>query len=90
VDMAKMEKAGFDRGMVDQAKAHEKELERALTRERDNAIYRQDLKDEIRQKTIERQMQPIVNLDEQKHMEELNEDYIMKVERIRQMQLHVL
>jgi hypothetical protein len=90
VEMAKIEKAEFDRVSAAQAKAREKERQAALKRDQDNAEYRQHLKDEMHRKKIERQMQPLVNLDDQRHMEELKEDYILKLERIRQMKLETL
>jgi hypothetical protein len=90
VEMAKIEKAEFDRVSAAQREARRKEKEAAMKRDRDNADYRQELKDEIRRKTVEEQMKPLVSLDEQKHMEEVKEDYLMKIERIRQMKLETL
>jgi hypothetical protein len=48
------------------------------------------LKDNIEQKRVKKQMQPLISLDEQKHIEEANNDYIEKLERIRQMKLEML
>jgi hypothetical protein len=88
--MAKIEKAEFDRVSAAQREARRKEKEPAMKRDRENAGYRQELKDDIRRKTVEQQMRPLVALDEQKHMEEVKEDYLMRIERIRQMKLETL
>ena len=41
-------------------------------------------------KREEKRMLPLVNLDEQKHLEEQQQDYIDRLERIRQMKLNQL
>jgi hypothetical protein len=88
--MARKEKEEFDRVVEVQEAAKERDRLNALKRERENAEYRKELKDEMQRKETKKQMEPIVNLDEQKHMEELKNDYIMKLERIRQMKLETL
>jgi hypothetical protein len=87
VEMAMIEKAEFDRVSSAQREAREKDRRREEKRQRTNAVYRQELKDEIARKTEEKRIQPIINLDEQKHLEEINDDYMQRLERIRQMKL---
>jgi hypothetical protein len=87
VEMAKIEKAEFDRVSAAQREARAKERAAEAKRLRENAEYRADLKEEMAKRAAERQLQPIINLDEQKHMEELNDDYVARLERIRQMKL---
>ena len=44
----------------------------------------------MKAKREEKRMIPLVNLDEQKHMQEQQQDYIDRLERIRQMKLNQL
>jgi hypothetical protein len=87
VELAKIEKMEFDRVRAAQAEARQKELEAEARKLELNAEYRQSLKDQIKEREDERNLQPIVHLDEQRHLEEQNQDYLDKLERIRQMKL---
>jgi hypothetical protein len=90
IEMAKIEKLQFDQVQKVQAELTERDREREAKRQQDNAEYRQALKDEMQRQNEERALQPLVLLDETKHLDELNEDYVMKLERIRQMKLETL
>jgi hypothetical protein len=87
VELAKLEKMEFDRAAAAQAETRKREQEAEAQRRERNAQYRQSLKDQIQEREDERNLKPIVNLDEQTHMHEQNQDYLDKLERIRQMKL---
>jgi hypothetical protein len=88
--LARLEKAEFDRLAAAARADREREKEAMLKRERENAAYRQHLKADMEENRVRRQMQPLIQLDERKHLEETNNDYLEKLERIRQMKLNML
>jgi hypothetical protein len=90
IEMAKIEKQQFDQVQRVQAELRERDRQREAKRLADNAEYRQSLKDEMQKRKEERLLQPIILLDETKHLDEQNEDYVLKLERIRQMKLETL
>jgi hypothetical protein len=87
VEMAKLEKDEFDRVSAAQREARAKDLAIERKRAKTKAEYRDTLLEEMARRAEERRIQPIVNLDEQKHMEDLHDDYVARLERIRQMKL---
>lgn len=90
IELAKIEKAEFDRAMAAQKEQRERERLAAEKKQRSLAEYRESLKTEMLAKREEKRMLPLVNLDEQKHLEEQQQDYIDRLERIRQMKLNQL
>jgi hypothetical protein len=89
-EIAKLEKAEFDRITAAAASDRERERQAELRKEQANAEYRQALKDEMERKRVEKQLEPLVHLDEQKHLEDQNSDYLAKLEGIRQMKIEML
>jgi hypothetical protein len=90
LEMAKVEKAEFDRTLDAQERARERarrEYEEQQTRKDQ---YRKELKDELDARAEERRIRPLKLLDEGKHMQEVNEDYVANLERIREMKLNQL
>lgn len=90
IEIAKIERAEFDRIMAAQRQAREKDRQERERKQRLQEKYRIDLETEMKAKREEKRMIPLVNLDEQKHMQEQQQDYIDRLERIRQMKLNQL
>ena len=90
VELAKIEKTEFDRIMAWQKAAKERERAEMEKRMRKNAEYREELKQEMERKREEKRLEPLKFLDEQKHQAEIQQDYIDRIERIRQMKIEKL
>jgi hypothetical protein len=88
--MARIEKADYDRVVEAQRQAREKARLEYEERREANARYRDELQRTLEEREEARRMQPIRNLDESKHMQEMNEDYLDRLERIRQKKLALL
>lgn len=90
IEMAKVERTEFERMMqVQRAKREKERLEQERKRKIDEQ-YRENLKNEMEMKREEKRLRPLRDLDEQKHIDEINQDYKDKIERIRQMKLDQL
>ena len=90
VELAKIEKAEFERVMAAQMEAREKDRQAYLRKLEENEKYRQELKDDMKKRRKEKQLEPLKHLDDRKHLEEQNQDYLDRLERIRQMKLDQL
>ena len=90
IELAKIEKADFERIIAVQRAARERERIEMEKKKKRNQDYRDELKAEMERKREEKRLIPLANLDEQKHCEELQQDYIDRIERIRQMKLEQL
>jgi len=90
LELAKIEKAEFARAATAQAAARQREQEALLRRARDGEECRRELKAEMKANRHRRRMEPLVNLDEQHHLQEKNQDYLDRLERVRQMKLEQL
>ena len=90
VDLAKIEKAEFERVMAAQLEAREKDRQAYLRKMQENEKYRLELKEDMKRHRKQKQLEPLKSLDERKHLEEANQDYLDRLERIRQMKLDQL
>lgn len=84
LEMAKIEQAEFERIMAVQRAAREKERLEEEKRKKAAEAYRIALKNDMETKEEDRRLAPLRDLDEQKHVEESNQDYMDRLERIRQ------
>jgi hypothetical protein len=90
IDMAKIEKADYDRVVEAQRRAREKARQEYEERRSANERWREELLRTLAAREEERRTQPLRNLDESKHMDEVRNDYLARLERIRQKKLDVL
>ncbi|OHS95857.1 hypothetical protein TRFO_10258 [Tritrichomonas foetus] len=90
IEIAAIEKAEFDRITEAQRQNREKEREAHERKLKMQEDYRKDLLADTQARREVKRMQPLNNLDEQKHLDELNNDYMDRLERIRQMKLDQL
>ncbi|OHT17493.1 Coiled-coil domain-containing protein 19, mitochondrial [Tritrichomonas foetus] len=90
MDIAKIEKREFDKIMEAQRIARERDRKEMERRRKVNADYREELKQEMEKKREEKRLAPLGFLDDQKHIQEINQDYMDRIERIRQMKLDQL
>ena len=90
IELAKIEKAEFERIQAAQRAQKEKDRIEAEKRRKREEEYKASLIKDIEARREEKRLQPIVHLDEQKHQEELQQDYRDRLERIRQMKLDQL
>jgi hypothetical protein len=90
LEMAKLEKAEFDRATRAQQEAKEKARQEYEAKQAAGGRYRLELKTDLEARERARKMAPLRNLDESAHLQELNQDYLEKLERIRQAKVEQL
>jgi hypothetical protein len=90
IEMAKIEKAEFDGVVRAQQVAREKARQEYDARQAAISQYRTELRADLAARDEERRTRPLRNLDEGRHLQELNNDYLLKLERIRQAKLQQL
>lgn len=84
LEMAKIEKAEFDRLVAAQQKAREQQQAEERARKEASVRYRDELQKQLMEHEEQKRIAPLKNLDESKHYDELNQDYASKLEAIRQ------
>jgi hypothetical protein len=90
LEMARLEKREFRQTVRAQEEAQEKARMEYEAKKAAGERYRKELKDELDAREEERRMRPLRNLDETKHLQEMNEDYVEKLEQIRQSKIRQL
>jgi hypothetical protein len=87
LEMARIEKAEFDRVARAQHDAREKARQEYDARQAASRQYRTELLADLAAREEERRTRPLRNLDETRHLQEMNDDYLQKLERIREAKL---
>jgi hypothetical protein len=90
LEMARLEKREFDTALRALEAAREKARKEYEERQTAADAYRRELKADLDARAEDRRMAPLRKLDESRHLQELNQDYLDRLERIRQMKLETL
>jgi len=90
LEIAQLEKAEFDRTQAFQSDVKERERRAAEERRRMADQYREELQRDLAEKSEQKRIAPLKNHDEQKHLKETQEDYLFRLEMIRQEKIAML
>lgn len=90
LEMAKIEKAEFDRVVQAQNEAREKARQEYEARQQASLKYRDELQEDLVRREENRRIEPLRRLDESRHLQEMSEDYLERLERIRQAKVEQL
>lgn len=90
IEMAKIEKKQWESDMSVIRAAREKERVEQKRRLENDQKYRRELREEIDNREEQRRMKVLYDLDEQKTIQEEKDDYMARLERIRQMKIDQL
>lgn len=83
LEMAKIEQAEFERMQEEQRRVREQARIEEEKKKQRNEEYRNTLKTDLEMREEDRRLAPLRDLDESKHLKEVNEDYVERLERIR-------
>jgi hypothetical protein len=90
IEIAKLERRDFDKILQDQQIAREKARKEYDARQAMSDQYRRDLKAQLDAREAERRIRPLRGLDEGKHLQEVSDDYVARLEAIRQAKIQQL